>query len=77
MKARKSSQKSLQRAAQKPAPQPAQGPLQCPTSATHAAVAWSGVTCLLLAVTAINFWPPVQQIEIGRASCRERVLVAV
>jgi protein-S-isoprenylcysteine O-methyltransferase Ste14 len=58
MKPRRSSQKSAQRPGQQPAPESP----QCPTSATHAAVAWSGVTCLLLAVTAINFWPPGHQI---------------
>lgn len=35
---------------------------QPPVSATHAAVAWSGTICLLLAVTAMNFWPPVHHI---------------
>jgi hypothetical protein len=33
-----------------------------PASATHAAIAWSGAICLLLAVTALNFWTPVHQI---------------
>ena len=33
-----------------------------PASATHAAVAWSGAICLLLAVTLLNFWQPVHQI---------------
>jgi protein-S-isoprenylcysteine O-methyltransferase Ste14 len=40
----------------------ARQPLSRPASATHAAVAWSGVTCMLLAVTALNFWAPVHQI---------------
>jgi len=63
MKARKSSQKSVHRSAQNQAPTPAHASLQYPASATHALVAWSGVACLLLAVTALNFWPPVHQIE--------------
>jgi hypothetical protein len=46
----------------KPPQKSAQASPLCPTSATHAAVAWSGVTCLLLAVTVLNFWPPVHQI---------------
>src|ERR1039457_4879206 len=33
-----------------------------PASATHAGVAWSGAICMLLAVTVLNFWPPVHQI---------------
>ncbi len=33
-----------------------------PASATHAAVAWSGAICMLLAVTVLNFWQPVHQI---------------
>jgi hypothetical protein len=33
-----------------------------PVSATHAGVAWSGAICMLLAVTVLNFWPPVHQI---------------
>ncbi|HEY6453389.1 MAG TPA: DUF1295 domain-containing protein, partial [Steroidobacteraceae bacterium] len=33
-----------------------------PPSATHAVVAWSGASCMLLAVTALNFWPPVHEI---------------
>jgi protein-S-isoprenylcysteine O-methyltransferase Ste14 len=41
----------------KPTQKPVLAAVLCPTSATHAAVAWSGVTCLLLAATAINFWP--------------------
>jgi hypothetical protein len=47
----------------KPPQEPPLAPLQCPTSATHAAVAWSGVTCLLLAATAINFWPGAHPIS--------------
>jgi hypothetical protein len=35
-------------------------PLRRPDSATHAAVAWSGVVCMLLAVTLLNFWSPVR-----------------
>jgi hypothetical protein len=35
---------------------------QRPVSATHAAVAWSGTACMLLAVTVLNFWSPVHQI---------------
>ena len=34
-------------------------------SATHAAVAWSGVICMLLAVTGLNFCPPVHRIAFG------------
>jgi protein-S-isoprenylcysteine O-methyltransferase Ste14 len=33
-----------------------------PVSATHAAVGFSGAICLLLAVTVLNLWSPVQQI---------------
>jgi protein-S-isoprenylcysteine O-methyltransferase Ste14 len=33
-----------------------------PTSATHAAVAWTGVATMLAAVTVLNFWPPFEQI---------------
>jgi protein-S-isoprenylcysteine O-methyltransferase Ste14 len=62
MKPRKSSQKSAQKSAQRPGQQPAPASSECPASATHAAVAWSGVTCLLLAVTALNFWPPTHKI---------------
>src|ERR1700733_3126979 len=40
-------------------PEPA-APL--PPSATHAAVAWSGVATMLVAVAVLNFWPPFEQI---------------
>jgi hypothetical protein len=33
-----------------------------PASATHAAVAWSGAICMLLAVSLLNFWQPAHQI---------------
>jgi len=36
--------------------------LQCPQSATHALVAWSGVSAMLLAVTVLNFVTPVRDI---------------
>jgi len=49
---------------QKPGRQPAPASSECPASATHAAVAWSGVTCLLLAVAALNFWPPTHKIAV-------------
>jgi hypothetical protein len=36
--------------------------LTCPRSATHAAVAWSGVVAMLLGVAALKCWPQVQPI---------------
>ena len=55
--ARGSTRKSSQQSAA-----PLSASSECPVSATHAAVAWSGVTCLLLAVSAMNLWPPTHQI---------------
>jgi protein-S-isoprenylcysteine O-methyltransferase Ste14 len=37
-------------------------PAICPPSATHPAIAWSGAVCMLLAVSVLNFWPPVHEI---------------
>jgi protein-S-isoprenylcysteine O-methyltransferase Ste14 len=37
-------------------------PANCPPSATHPVVAWSGAICMLLAVSVLNFWPPVHEI---------------
>ena len=42
--------------------QPTQPTPERPASATHAAVAFSGVACMLLCVTLLNFWHPVHQI---------------
>ncbi len=39
-------------------------PDRCPPSATHAAVAWSGVLALLLAVSALNFWGGTHDIAV-------------
>jgi protein-S-isoprenylcysteine O-methyltransferase Ste14 len=37
-------------------------PAICPPSATHPVIAWSGAICMLLAVSVLNFWPPVHEI---------------
>ena len=43
--------------------QPEQLPDALPASATHALVGWSGAAGMLLAVTLLNFWSPVQEIS--------------
>src|SRR5580658_10332597 len=38
-------------------------PLALPQSATHAVVAWIGVSCMLAACGVLNFWSPYKQIQ--------------